>query len=131
MISPIPLWALFRIGASDYHWIKGYNGLYQLFVLPLVLTGFLAAFHTFFRDTKLPWPFMFLVLFLLINLVGVVATSLEQRHFGQFMSAFVVIAAIPDTREKKIENELKNIKALWFFGVLLVHIAWGLLKIAK
>jgi hypothetical protein len=47
------------------------------------------------------------------------------------MSALVVIVAIHDMREKKTENELKNTKALWIFGALPVHIAWGLMKIAK
>ena len=74
---------------------------------------------------------MFLVIFLLINAAGVVASSLEQRHFGQFMSAFVVIAAIPDTRDEKANNELRNIRVWWFFAVLLVHILWAVLKIAQ
>jgi hypothetical protein len=131
MISPIPLWAHFRIGALDYHLIKGYYGIYQLFVLPLVFAGSLAAFRMFFRDTKRFWPLMYLVIFMLINMVGVVATSLEQRHLGQFMSAFVIIATIPDTREEKTENELRRIRALWFMGVLCVHLAWAVLKIIQ
>lgn len=131
MLSPIPLWAFFNLDSSDYHWIKGYNGIYQFFVMPLVFAGFLAAFRIFFRDIKRSWPFMFLVIFLLINAAGVVASSLEQRHFGQFMSAFVVIAAIPDTRDEKANNELRNIRVWWFFAVLLVHILWAVLKIAQ
>lgn len=130
MISPIPLWALFNFISTDYHWIKGYNGIYQFFVVPLVVAGSLATFRIFFRDTKRSWPLMFLVIFLLINMVGVVATSLEQRHFGQFMSAFVLIAAIPDARDEKTGDELRRIRAWWFFGVLLVHILWGVLKIS-
>ena len=129
MITPIPLWAHFRIGALDYHWIKGYNGIYQLFVLPLVFAGSLAAFRTFFRDTKRSWPLIYLVMFVIINMFGVAATSIELRHLGQFMSAVVIIAAMPDTREQKTEKALGSIKAWWFFGVLLVHIAWGILKI--
>ncbi len=129
MLSPIPLWAHFWIGAGEYHWIKGYNGLYQLFVLPFVFAGALAAFRMFFRDTKRSWPLMFLIIFVLINLIGVVATSLETRHFGQFMSAVVILAAIPDTREKGTENELRSIRAWWFFGVLLAHLAWAILKV--
>lgn len=131
MISPIPLWAHFTISARDYHWIKGYNGLYQLFVLPLVFAGSLTAFRMFFKDTKRSWPLMFLVMFMLINMIGVVATSLEQRHLGQFMSAFVIIATIPDTSDEKTENELRRIKVLWFSGVNLVHIAWAILKIVQ
>jgi hypothetical protein len=131
MISPIPLWAHFRVGALEYHWIKGYNGIYQLFVLPFVFAGSLTAFRMFFRDTKRSWPYMFLVLFMLINVVGVAATSLETRHLGQFMSAFVIIATIPNTREKKTANELRRIKVLWLWGVILVHLAWAVLKIVQ
>jgi len=130
MISPIPLWALFTVSSTDYHWIKGYNGFYQIFVLPLIFAGSLATFRLFFSDTKRSWPFIFLVIFMLINMAGVAASSLETRHFGQFMSAFVIIATIPDTREKKTENGLRKIKVWWFLGVILVHVAWAILKIA-
>lgn len=129
LISPIPLWAHFRADALDYHWIKGYNGIYQLIVMPLVFAGYFIVFRLFLKARKQSWPYIFLILFLLINLIGVVASSLEQRHFGQFMSAFVIIAAIPDTREKKTVNVLRGIKFFWYFGVLLVHIAWAILKI--
>lgn len=129
-ISPIPLWAFFNFDSRDYHWIKAYHGIYQLFVVPFVFAGSLAAFRLFFKDKKKSWPLMFLVVFMLINMIGVLSSSGESRHFGQFMSAFVIVAAIPDTRDEKTKNELGRIKAFWFFGVLLVHIAWGLLKIA-
>lgn len=131
MISPIPLWSLFTIGAHEYHLIKGYNGIYQLFVLPFVINGLIIAFRRLFSNTKQSWPLIFLVMFMLINMIGVVLTSLETRHFGQFMSAFVVIAAIPDTRDKKTKNRLKSTKFLWLLGVLLVHLAWAVLKIIQ
>lgn len=131
MISPIPIWALFTIGAHEYHLIKGYNGIYQLFILPFVFNGSVIAFRRFFSNTKQSWPLIFLVMFMLINMIGVAATSLETRHFGQFMSAFVVIATISDTRDIKTRNKLGRTRLLWFSGVFLVHLAWAILKIIR
>jgi hypothetical protein len=131
MISPIPLWANFEIGLRDYHWIRGYNGFYQVFVLPLVFLGGLKTLRIFRSDRKLALPSMFLLVYLLINTMGVAATSLELRHIGQFLGAMVILAALPDTRDTKTKNEIKNISTFWFMGVFLVHLAWVVLKIVR
>lgn len=128
MINPIPLWASFRFSSLDYHWIKGYNGIYQVIVFPLVIAGSIIIFRSYLKKGKSVVPLLFLVTYFIINLLAVVATSLEQRHIGQFMPAFILIAAFPDTRELKIKRELIKIFRIWFSVVILVHIAWVLMK---
>lgn len=128
MINPFPLWTNFRIGSLDYHWIKGYNGIYQVLVLPLVFAGALAAFRLFRRDRKQALPLMFLVMYLIFNLESVVATSMEQRHLGQFLAAMVVLATLPDTRETITRHEVRKIAVLWFIVVAFLHLVWAALK---
>lgn len=129
MINPIPLWNNFEIGFRDYSWIKGYHGLYQVLVMPLFFTGILAALRLIRKDWKQASPLVFLTLYLLLNMVSVLSTSMEQRHLGQFMSAVLIIAALPDTREKRTRYELTKISELWYIGVVLVHLLWWVLKV--
>ncbi len=126
MVAPIPLWANFRSAASEYHLIKGYHGIYQLLVLPLVLTGFIVAIRTFFKKRQRLTPLLFLAGYLLIGTLTVVATSMEQRHVAQFMPAFMILAAIPDTREKVMRRKVRYIALAWFLVVTLVHLAWAI-----
>lgn len=129
MINPIPLWTNFQIASRDYHWIKGYHGIYQVLVMPQVFAGALAAFRLFRIDRKRGLPFVFLVMYLLVNTVSVVATSMEQRHLGQFMAAMIAIAVIQDTRQMKIQSELKIIRTRWLVAVYLVHLIWLTIKV--
>ena len=129
MINPIPLWANFQTASRDYHWIKGYHGIYQVFVLPLVFAGVLATLRLFREDRKRALPFVFLVMYLLMNTASVVATSNEQRHLGQFLAAMVVIAAVQDTRQMEMQSKLKVIRTRWFVIVYLVHLAWVTMKV--
>jgi hypothetical protein len=129
MINPIPLWISFNTNSADYQWIKGYHGIYQLLVLPLVFAGILGIFRMFPRDRKRAFSLLFLFVYLLVNVVAVVATSNEQRHIAQFMPAFIILAALPDTREKKARKELRTIMIWWFVVVVLVHLTWVIIKI--
>jgi len=128
MVSPIPLWKYFAIGAEDYHWIKGYHGVWQVLALPLLFAGFLAVLRQFRDNGSKGLPLLFLVLYLSASTGAVVATSLEQRHLAQFMPAFIVIAALPDTRETKTREEVGRIRASWLGLVVLVHLAWAVVK---
>ena len=127
-IYPIPLWAYFRSGVNDYHLIKGYHGIYQVIVMPLFIVGFLELFRMFYKDRKRVTPLLYLAMYLIMNLMAIVSTSMEQRHFAQFMTSFLILAALPDTREKKIEKKLRMITKRWLGVIFLVHLAWALLK---
>jgi len=128
MVFPIPLWGYFRSGALDYDLIKGYHGVYQMLILPLVFSGFLIVFMEFFKGRKQSIPFLFLSAYLLMNLEAVVATSLEQRHLAQFMSAFIILASVPDTKENKSRTLVGTIAITWFIIVILVHLLWVMAK---
>ena len=129
MIQPIPLWDYFTIDRLDYHWIKGYNGIYQVFVLPLVFVAGLMTLRMFRRDREEALTFMFLIMYFLINLMGVVVTSLEQRHFGQFLVAALILATLPDTRETSTQIELRKISNCWVLGLMFIHLAWAVFKL--
>ena len=128
MVSPIPLWANFKISSVDYLWIKGYHGIYQLLILPLVFAGFIKTFRMFRGEQELSIPLLFLAVYLLMNIAVVVATSLEQRHFAQFMPAAMILAALPDTRKATIRNKLQMIMEWWFAAVAFIHLAWMIIK---
>lgn len=128
MVFPIPLWAYFRAQASEYHLFKGYHGLFQALVMPMFLAGFLAIPSIYRRERRAAMPIVFLGLYLLMNVEAVMATSLEQRHIAQFMPAFFIIAAIPDTRDKKTLNTVQALAAGWLAVVVTAHLAWFILK---
>jgi hypothetical protein len=128
MVNPIPLWANFAVSSNDYHWIKGYHGIYQVLMLPLVFAGFIEVFRIYQRYRKHASQYFFLALYLVINLAAVVATSLELRHIGQFMPAAIILSALPATRDKKIQKRMRSIIIWWLAVVVFVHLAWFLLK---
>lgn len=124
MVFPIPLWAYFKNKPSEYHLIKGYHGIYQVVVMPLLLTGAFLFVGQVMQGARPHLPMMFVVLYLLLNTAAVMSTSLEQRHLAQFMAAFFVLAAIPDTRKKSVKSLLYVVGAGWIMTVVGVHVAW-------
>lgn len=131
MIFPMPLWGYFKSGAIDYHLIKGYHGIYQVLVLPLVFAGFIIIIGAFLKDRKQFTPLLFLAVYLLMNVLIVVATSLEQRHLAQFMPVMMILAAVPDTREKGMRKSVRGIAIGWLAVVVFVHLAWAIATINR
>ena len=116
----------FKNGAHEYHLIKGCNGLYQIIVLPLYFVGLHSVFRLFQEDKKRVVPLLFLSVYLLMNVEMVVAMTLEHRHLAQFLPSFIIVAALPDTREKKTAKELRTVAVDWFAAVIIVHLAWAI-----
>jgi hypothetical protein len=129
MIYPMPLWAYFNTQARDYHWIKGYNGIYQVILMPLVFGGVFIVLRMYKRDRRRALPAMFLLVYFLLNFQGVIATSMEQRHLGQFLGAVLVLAGFPCCSDPEARAEISRISEGWFLVVFLVHLAWILLKV--
>jgi hypothetical protein len=129
MINPIPIWRNFTFKLGEYHWIKGYNGIYQIIILPLVFLGFMAIPHVPKENEEIKTSLRFLVVYMLINLAAVVATSLEQRHIAQFLPALIILAALPDTRDMIIRNKLRKIMTFWVMALICVHLAWAMIKV--
>jgi len=128
MVFPMPLWAYFNTGSFDYHWFKGYHGIYQVLLMPLVFAGFLEVYRRFRRNREQSAALAFLAVYMLMNLAAIVMTSLEQRHLAQFMPALMVLAALPDTRNRNVRTKVRSIGGLWLIAVVLLHAAWAVMK---
>ncbi|MBL7647560.1 MAG: hypothetical protein JNK74_15345 [Candidatus Hydrogenedentes bacterium] len=126
MIFPVPLWAGIKSGSGEYHLIKAYHAFYQLFTLPLVLAGFIAVYRKWARGGAHSMAMVFLTLYLAVNVLAVVATSLEQRHVAQFMPAFMILAAVPDTRIRAEWNRVCGIAFGWYVLLVVIHLAWAI-----
>ena len=131
MIFPIPLWAGVQSGVDEYHLFKAYHAFYQFFTLPLVLAGFLAIGRKLVREPSSSIPMVFLALYLVINVLAVVATSIEQRHVAQFMPAFMILAAIPDTRNLVGRVIVRRIAYAWWTLVVVIHLAWAIATLGR
>jgi hypothetical protein len=127
-VNPMPLWVNFKVGAQEYHLIKGYHGIFQVLVIPLGVAGIFVIVRLLRKKGRKAIPLLFLAVYALVNLVGVVASSGEQRHLGQFMEALLMLAALPDTRDKWERRRLRIIASLWFGVVILLHVLWAGMK---
>jgi hypothetical protein len=128
LASPIPLWTNFRVGAMSYLWLKGYSGVYHVLVLPLCIAGIVAAARLSLKDGPRAFPLLFVAVFWLVSLLAVVASSGEQRHLGQFMPAFMILAGLPDTRQARERSQVRWIAVPWYAAVVLAHVAWAVMK---
>lgn len=128
MVFPIPLWAYFGEGTSEYHLIKGYHGLYQVVVMPLVLLAFMCLPGLYRGDRKFATPLIYLAIYFIVNLEAVIATSLEQRHIAQFMPAALVLSALVDTRIRRVRTRLELMAFAWIMMVVAIHLVWLILK---
>lgn len=128
MVYPIPLWAFFNTRSADYGWLRGYHGIYQVLILPFVIAGVVISFRMLCWNSARMAPLLFLTVYLFLNLMAVVATSMEQRHLAQFMPAFIILASLPDIRDAKTKQYVNYVARRWFIAVFLVHLAWVVMK---
>gem|GEM_PF-2023052 len=128
MINPIPLWGNFNAGASEYHWIEGYHGIYLVMVLPFGIAGLFGTVSLLRKKGRQAVPLLFLAIYLLVNLAAVTGSSRLGRHLGQFLAALTIVAALPDPQDKVERRRLRMISVAWFSGVILIHVAWAILR---
>ncbi|WP_096896322.1 hypothetical protein [Candidatus Scalindua japonica] len=130
-ISPIPIWCSLKFGASEYHLIKNFNGIYQIIIMPLVIGGIFMVFHRMYgrQKNQIADSLFYLAIYSLVGILSVVATSLEQRHFVPFLPALLILAVLPDIRETGTLRLLRKISLMWYAIVILVHVGWLLLKL--
>jgi len=130
LINPVPMWSYFNTNLGEYFWIKGWQGLYMLFLFPMAFLGSRMLFSSFgalvSQNKKV--AFNFLVAYSVVTLLMVSLTSLETRHYGQFMSSIIVLAAIPDSRSIIDRSLLALSIRIWFAVVVFVHIMWAAIK---
>lgn len=122
---PIPLWSYLGPGATEYELIKTWQGVYKLFVLPLVFAGLVYVLREVRRRESHASGRLFIALYSISMVVAVAATSLETRHLGQFFPALLLLAVIPDTRVRDDRRMVRSMAALWVGVLVLVHLAWA------
>lgn len=123
-IFPIPLWVGFNFSSNAYHWLKSFQGVFLVAIVPLGFGGLLLALKTALRGGPQAPPVCFLALFVIFTLLTVVATSLETRHHGQFLPAFLLLAAIPNWRHSATRSRLVHWGIAWYVFVVVVHVLW-------
>ena len=131
IVNPIPFWASFNMASFDYHWIMGLFGIYKIALMPSVISSSYFIVKGFLNKQAHSAASLFLVAYLLLNIFAVVLTSLEQRHIGQFMAAFILIAVFLDNNLKHHRNMYRSVWFCWFGTVFLIHLVWLSLKLFR
>jgi hypothetical protein len=124
-VFPIPFWAGFQLSTA-YHLFKSLNAVYMLFVVPMGIVGAIRAM-SLNRNKRSP-PLLFSLIFYFGFAMTVAITSLEGRHLGAFIVAFLILAIAPDFRTRHNRKRLANWTVSWIGIAALVHAAWFALK---
>lgn len=123
-VFPIPFWSGFQL-ESAYHLFKSCNVLYFYLLVPLLALALLRIL----RDVALRTPAIMFLLFTVLGfMLAIAGTSLENRHFGSFFAALVTLALIPDLRAAKDRTAYRLLALAFVAAMLLVHVAWAMLK---
>ena len=61
--------------------------------------------------------------------LAIAGTSLETRHFGNFLVPVFVLALLPDLRIRIERRHYRQLLILMLGGVAVVHAAWVVLKL--
>jgi hypothetical protein len=130
LVQPIPLWVDFHFYFSEYHWIKGYQGIYLVYITPMAFVGLAIAIKRAFSGGVAAPPACFVAIYVILTTMAVAATSLETRHHGQFLPAFLMLAALPDNTDPLIRRKIKSTMMGWFALVVAGHIMWIALKLS-
>lgn len=124
-VFPIPFWSGFQL-ESVYDVFKSFNVIFFYFLLPLLVLALLKIWKD---KSSRSAAILFLLLLSLGFTVAIAGTSLETRHFGVFLPPMLVLALLPDLRIRTVRNHYTQLLMIMFVGVILVHIAWVLLKL--
>lgn len=124
-VFPIPFWSGFQL-ESAYHVFKSANVVFFYFVLPLLAISLMQLIrHKQVRSTSV----LFMLFLALGFTLAISGTSLETRHFGAFLIPIFVLASIPDLRVRNVRLQYKKYLFVVLSGVVVVHLAWIMLKL--
>ena len=127
-IHPIPLWAYFSPLSSEYYWIKGYHGLYFAALTPFGVAGIYTALKQAIQRERGAAPLCFLALYTIVSLFSVVVTSLDTRHLGPFLPAFLILSVLPARQDPRIRSQLKLCCVIWYSAVVSIHVLYLMVK---
>jgi hypothetical protein len=128
LVQPIPLWNNFRPYMTEYQWIKGWQGLFLLWITPSFFVGLTMSLKQAFRGGLTAPPLCFLAFYAIITTMAIAATSLETRHHGQFIPAILILASLPRKDDPVTHRKLRLTMLIWFGMVLTGHVMWVGLK---
>lgn len=129
-VHPIPLWRFLEVGRQEmYLLLKGYHGLYMVWLTPaLAFGGLLAVRSVRIRSTNRA-PLIFLLAYCAASVASVAVTSLEVRHFGQFLPVLLLLALLSRTDGAANREAFDRVRILWYGLVASIHLVWFILKI--
>lgn len=123
-IFPIPVWSGVEQG-TVYGLLNTLQALFMYALTPLVA---LSAWRIARREPDRGPAILFLC-FVSAALVGSIAmTSLEIRHFAMVVPTLIVVAVLPDLRERKELRAYRRLAAWCLGSMFLVHFAWAVMK---
>lgn len=123
-VFPIPFWTGFQL-ESAYNLFKSFNVVFFYFLLPLLIL----ALRQIWKDKRQRTATIMFMLFLLLGFtLAIAGTSLETRHFGAFLAPIFVLALLPDFNSPIVRHNYKLVLITMLTGVLLVHMAWAIMK---
>jgi len=125
---PIPIWDSLTADVAAYDVIKNCHGVFMIFVVPLGLTGSMLAILNAMRGKGEYLPLLFITLAAGSSLAMIALTSLETRHYGQFLPAFLLLAAAPGAGVQH-RRLLGRTRIGWLLTIYAIHIAWLYLKL--
>lgn len=128
LVNPIPLWAGFSFDLGEYSWIQGFSGLFVVWILPLAVVGMIQSYSEWKYRPQAVNVSIMLVAYFAFGLLGTAVTSLETRHFGQFLPVLLIFASIPELTVKRTRQKWLQVSRLWFGLILTVHLVYLSIK---
>lgn len=129
MIYPIPIGLGFIPGSTEYSILRTYNGIYNIYLLPMVLMGIISIMRIRHKALRSRSIHLTLVLYLITCSAAVTLTSLEGRHLFQYFPILLLVASYYNKANQSLRNTYGNLKLLWFLSLLSIHVAWVLFKL--
>ncbi len=125
---PVPLWSFFGLIWNEYHWMKGYHGIFFLLVVPGVFVGLSIAIKRALAGGIRAPAASFVVAYVIVTLMVDAATTLETRHYAQFMPGLLLLAALPDRSDPTTRRKIRLTAIGWFSFIGMGHIMWMAMK---
>jgi hypothetical protein len=127
---PLPIWGqVTRYDLEGYFVLETYEGLFKLYLVPLVLAGLILGYREVRKNPERGGPMLFLMLYAIMGVLMVAATSREGRHLGQFLPGMLIVAALPLRADGANRRLVQRAAILWVASIVLAHLAWGYLAL--
>lgn len=132
-INPIPLWGFFaQDGVMAYYYFLNMNGLLVVLLIPLAIVGLILAIRISMdkehRGIVNRSNALFFSIYVPFTVCAYAATSLDIRHYGQFLPGLFLISAFPDWHISEDKKKIKFWSYLWFGLVITAHLAYLIVR---